>query len=106
MDTNTSLKQLISNRFVQVILLSGLMLQIGIWVRNFSILLYVFDQTDGDPIAISLISVAEFLLMISSCLFIVAIIVISPILRMPITSASQIRQHQYNNEGAGNETDH
>lgn len=56
-----SMKQLFSNRFVQVILLAGLFIQIGIWVRNFSILLYVVDQTGNDPYAVSLISVAEFL---------------------------------------------
>jgi MFS transporter, DHA3 family, macrolide efflux protein len=51
---------LIGNRFVQTILLSNLLLQIGIWVRNFAILLYVADKTNNDPYAISLISVAEF----------------------------------------------
>lgn len=51
---------LLRNRFVQVILLSGLLLQIGIWVRNFAILLFVVDQTNGDSLAVSLISVAEF----------------------------------------------
>ncbi|MED4603930.1 MFS transporter [Paenibacillus validus] len=51
---------LFRNRFVQVILLSGLLLQIGIWVRNFAILLFVVDQTNGDSLAVSLISVAEF----------------------------------------------
>ncbi len=49
-----------SNRFVQIILLSGLFLQAGIWVRNFAILLFVTDMTNDDPIAVSLISVAEF----------------------------------------------
>lgn len=51
---------LFRNRFVQSILLSGLFLQIGIWVRNFSVLLFVMDQTGGDPFAVSMISVAEF----------------------------------------------
>lgn len=46
---------------MQAILLSGLFLQIGIWVRNFAILLYVTDLTNNDPNAVSLISVAEFL---------------------------------------------
>lgn len=32
----------------------------GIWVRNFSILLYVMEQTDNNPFAVSMISVAEF----------------------------------------------
>lgn len=48
------------NRYVRAILLSGLLLQIGIWVRNFAILLYVMDHTGGDPFAISMISVAEY----------------------------------------------
>ncbi|MCH5583586.1 MFS transporter [Shimazuella sp. AN120528] len=51
---------LIGNRFVQTILLSNILLQIGIWVRNFAILLYVADKTHNDPYAVSLISVAEF----------------------------------------------
>jgi MFS transporter, DHA3 family, macrolide efflux protein len=51
---------LFANRFVQAILLSGLFLQLGIWVRNFAILLFVTEQTHKDPLAISLISVAEF----------------------------------------------
>jgi len=51
---------LFRNRFVQAILLSGLFLQIGIWVRNFSVLLFVMDQTGGDSFAVSMISVAEF----------------------------------------------
>ncbi len=52
--------QLLRNRFFQTILLSNVLLQIGIWVRNFAILLYVTDKTGNDPIAVSLISVAEF----------------------------------------------
>ncbi|MFT9846240.1 MFS transporter [Aneurinibacillus sp. REN35] len=54
------MSNLFRNRFVQIILLSGLFLQVGIWVRNFAILLYVMERTGGDPIAISMISVAEF----------------------------------------------
>jgi len=52
---------LFGNRFFQTVLLSNVMLQIGIWVRNFAILLFVTDMTDSDPIAISMIYVAEFL---------------------------------------------
>jgi len=51
---------LFRNRFMQTILLSNVLLQLGIWVRNFAILLYVADVTNKDPKAISLISVAEF----------------------------------------------
>lgn len=48
------------NRFIQVIIASAILLQIGIWVRNFAILLFVMEQTGNDPFAVSLISVAEF----------------------------------------------
>ncbi|GIP47393.1 enterobactin exporter EntS [compost metagenome] len=51
---------LFRNRFYQTILISNLFLQIGIWVRNFAILMFVTDQTNNDPLAISLISVVEF----------------------------------------------
>jgi MFS transporter, DHA3 family, macrolide efflux protein len=52
---------LFGNRFFQTILLSNVLLQIGIWVRNFAILMYVTDMTNSDPVAIALIYVAEFL---------------------------------------------
>lgn len=48
------------NRFVQVIMASGILLQIGVWVRNFAILLFVMEKTQNDPFAVSMISVAEF----------------------------------------------
>jgi DHA3 family macrolide efflux protein-like MFS transporter len=51
---------LFSNRFFQTILLSNILLQIGIWVRNFAILMYVIEKTNENSVAISLIYVAEF----------------------------------------------
>jgi DHA3 family macrolide efflux protein-like MFS transporter len=51
---------LFGNRFLQTVLLSNVLLQIGIWVRNFAILLYIADKTNNNPYAISLISVVEF----------------------------------------------
>lgn len=48
------------NRFVRVIMISGILLQIGIWVRNFAILLFVMEKTHNDAFAVSMISVAEF----------------------------------------------
>lgn len=51
---------LFKNRFYQTILISNIFLQIGIWVRNFAILMFVTDQTNNDPTSISLISVVEF----------------------------------------------
>ena len=58
--TNITMGDLFRNRVIRTILLSTLFLQIGIWVRNYSILLFVIEQTNEDPVAVSLISVAEF----------------------------------------------
>lgn len=58
--TSPDMKGFFRNRFIRAILLSGLFLQIGIWVRNFSVLLFVMEQTNEDPFAVSMISVAEF----------------------------------------------
>ncbi|WCN39303.1 MFS transporter [Aneurinibacillus uraniidurans] len=61
MNSNQPAKlSLFQNRFVRTILLSNVLLQIGIWVRNFSILLFVMEQTGNNPYAVSLISVAEY----------------------------------------------
>jgi len=57
---NMTIKALFSNRVIQTILMSMFFLQIGIWVRNYSILLYVVEKTNENPVAVSLISVAEF----------------------------------------------
>ena len=54
------MSQLLKNRYVQAIFVSALFLQLGIWVRNFGILLFVMEKTNGDPYAVSMISVAEF----------------------------------------------
>jgi len=51
---------LLRNPHVQAIMASNLLLQLGIWIRNFAILLYVTDRTNDDPVYVSLISVAEF----------------------------------------------
>lgn len=58
--SSMSMSSFFRNPFVQVIMASSVFLQIGIWVRNFAILLFVMDKTNNDPIAVSLISVAEF----------------------------------------------
>lgn len=59
-NSNISMMALFHNQVIRTILLSTLFLQIGIWVRNYSILLYVIEQTHENPVAVSLISVAEF----------------------------------------------
>lgn len=51
---------LFRNRFIQAILLSEMFMLIGIWVRNFAVLLFVVEMTHGDAFAVSMISFAEF----------------------------------------------
>lgn len=57
---NKSVFSLFRNRFVQAIMVAGLFMQIGVWVRNFAVLLFVMEMTNGDPFAVSMVSVAEF----------------------------------------------
>ncbi|MEH7544572.1 MULTISPECIES: MFS transporter [Bacillaceae] len=59
-NANVSIGSLFRNKVIQTLLLSTFFLQIGVWVRNYSILLYVVEKTNEDPVAVSLISVAEF----------------------------------------------
>ncbi|ATF10862.1 MFS transporter [Brevibacillus brevis X23] len=54
------MSNVLKNRYVRAILLSAFLLQIGVWVRNMAILLYVMDHTGGDSFAVSMISVAEY----------------------------------------------
>lgn len=51
---------MLNNTYVRTIILSNVLLQLGIWVRNFAILLYVTEMTNNNPMYVSLISVAEF----------------------------------------------
>lgn len=52
---------LFKNPYIRTIIASNALLNLGIWVRNFAILLYVTDLTHNDPVYVSLISVAEFI---------------------------------------------
>ncbi|OOC58649.1 MFS transporter [Paenibacillus ihbetae] len=52
--------RMLQNGFVRAILISNVCSQLGIWIRNFAVLLYVMNMTDGDAFAISMISVAEY----------------------------------------------
>ncbi|MGG4443366.1 MFS transporter [Brevibacillus fortis] len=54
------MSNVLKNRYVRAILLSAFLLQVGVWVRNMAILLFVMDHTGGDPFAVSMISVAEY----------------------------------------------
>ncbi|MGZ9586363.1 MFS transporter [Paenibacillus marinisediminis] len=55
-----SVFSLFRNRFVQAIMLSGLFMHLGIWIRNFAVLLYVTEMTKGNSYAVSMVYVAEF----------------------------------------------
>ena len=50
----------LNNKFIKVIITSNILLQLGIWIRNFAVLLFVMEKTNNDAYAVSLISVAEF----------------------------------------------
>ena len=51
---------MLNNPYVRTVVFSRVLLNLGIWVRNFAILLYVTDMTGNHPVYVSLISVAEF----------------------------------------------
>ncbi|WP_289356654.1 MFS transporter [Paenibacillus sp. S-12] len=51
---------LFRNRFVQAIMVAGLFMQIGVWVRNFAVILFVTEMTNRDSFSISMVYVAEF----------------------------------------------
>ncbi|USB35077.1 MFS transporter [Paenibacillus sp. YPG26] len=51
---------MLRNRYVRVVMLSRILQQLGIWIRNFAILLYVTDLTHNDSRYVSLISVVEY----------------------------------------------
>lgn len=50
----------LNNKFLKVIIASNILLQMGVWIRNFAILLFVMEKTENNAYAVSLISVAEF----------------------------------------------
>ncbi|MDA5107875.1 MFS transporter [Brevibacillus borstelensis] len=46
--------------FLRSILMSVFFLQIGIWVRNFAVLMFVLKETNNDAFAVTMISVAQY----------------------------------------------
>ncbi|AGE22266.1 putative major facilitator protein [Geobacillus sp. GHH01] len=46
--TSPSMGSLLRNGFIQTIMTAGLFIQIGIWIRNFAILLFVTEKTNGN----------------------------------------------------------
>ncbi|MFB9326281.1 MFS transporter [Paenibacillus aurantiacus] len=55
------MKELFRNRVFLIIASVDLIQQLGIWVRNMALLFYVMDQTGDDPVAVSLLTVFEYL---------------------------------------------
>jgi len=50
---------LLRHPVLRTLLFSLFLLQIGIWIRNYAILLFIMEKTGGDPVAVSLISLAQ-----------------------------------------------
>ncbi|MFD1138153.1 MFS transporter [Paenibacillus urinalis] len=55
-----AMNNLFKNRAFLVITFSDLLQNLAIWIRNMAILYFIMDQTQGDPIAVSLITVLEY----------------------------------------------
>lgn len=55
------MKELFGNRVFKIIMTTDIIQQMCIWIRNISILFFVIEKTNADPIAISLITVFEYL---------------------------------------------
>ncbi|MFD0717339.1 MFS transporter [Paenibacillus sp. GCM10027626] len=53
------MKELFQNRVFRVVISANLLMQIAIWVRNIALLFYVMEQTNSDPVAVSMLTVIE-----------------------------------------------
>jgi MFS family permease len=51
---------LLRNRTFRIILASDILQQLAIWIRNMALLFFVMEQTNGSPIAVSLLSIMEY----------------------------------------------
>ncbi|MCC3373888.1 MFS transporter [Cohnella sp. REN36] len=49
-----------ANRYLRAVLVSAVFAQLGIWIRNFAVLLCVMERSGGDAYAVALVSVAEY----------------------------------------------
>ena len=55
------MKELFQNKVFRIVMVTDIIQQLGIWVRNIAVLFFVIEKTQADPVAVSLISVAEYL---------------------------------------------
>ncbi|SDD50201.1 Predicted arabinose efflux permease, MFS family [Paenibacillus sp. UNCCL117] len=53
------MKELFQNRVFRVVIAADLLQQIAIWIRNIALLFYVMEQTNSDPVAVSMLTVIE-----------------------------------------------
>jgi MFS family permease len=55
------MKDLLRNRVFQIIMATDTIQQMSIWIRNMAVLFFVIEQTNANPVAISLITIFEYL---------------------------------------------
>jgi predicted MFS family arabinose efflux permease len=55
------MKELLKNKVFQIIMATDTIQQMSIWIRNMAVLFFVIEQTNADPVAISLITIFEYL---------------------------------------------
>ncbi|KNY26678.1 protein of unknown function DUF894 DitE [Pseudobacteroides cellulosolvens ATCC 35603 = DSM 2933] len=55
------MKELFGNRVFRIIMTTDIIQQLCIWIRNISVLFFIIEKTDADPVAVSLITVFEYL---------------------------------------------
>ncbi|EOW9529336.1 MFS transporter [Bacillus cytotoxicus] len=54
------MKNLFSNRAFLLVMISDVLQQFAIWIRNMALLYFVMERTNNDPISVSLLSVMEY----------------------------------------------
>ena len=55
------MKELLKNNVFLIVQSADLLQQIGIWTRNMALLYYIMDQTNNNPVAVSLLTALEYL---------------------------------------------
>lgn len=55
------MKQLVTNRAFVLVMISDVLQNVGIWIRNMALLFFIVTQTNGNPIAVSLLTIVEYL---------------------------------------------
>lgn len=54
------MKHLFGNRAFVLLMVSDFMQNIGIWIRNMALLFFIMEQSNHDPVAVSLLTVIEY----------------------------------------------